>query len=179
MKDFIEQCKKKFSPADTEKIVRAIDLAANVYAASGNNIYTALPPVVTAGILIHETSSVNDICDFFSSGATDEQYTNAKLTRLFGQFAQTRCDRLKESIRAFLDKCAKRYSKKRGDLNEKTEDYLNVSHALEFACECHAGQRRKSGEPYIIHPLAVGDILLESFNADPECLSAGLLHDVI
>jgi GTP diphosphokinase / guanosine-3',5'-bis(diphosphate) 3'-diphosphatase len=53
-----------------------------------------------------------------------------------------------------------------------------VREALGFAYEAHQHQKRKSGEPYIIHPVAVASILA-SLNLDPETLIAGLLHDTI
>jgi guanosine-3',5'-bis(diphosphate) 3'-pyrophosphohydrolase len=50
--------------------------------------------------------------------------------------------------------------------------------AFKFAHNLHAGQRRKSGEPYIIHPLAVAEILAD-FKIDETSLVAALLHDVV
>lgn len=50
--------------------------------------------------------------------------------------------------------------------------------AFEFASSAHAGVLRKSGEPYIIHPLAVAIILAE-MHADADTIAAGLLHDCI
>jgi len=50
--------------------------------------------------------------------------------------------------------------------------------AYHYAAKAHAGQKRKSGEPYITHPLAVSRILA-SLRLDYECLIAALLHDVI
>ena len=38
-------------------------------------------------------------------------------------------------------------------------DFVHIESAYHFAKRCHEGQRRKSGEPYIIHPLAVADIV--------------------
>ncbi len=53
-----------------------------------------------------------------------------------------------------------------------------VRRALEFAYNAHAGQTRKSGEPYITHPVAVAEILAE-LRMDAETLAAGLLHDTV
>ncbi|MEN6402430.1 MAG: HD domain-containing protein, partial [Armatimonadia bacterium] len=50
--------------------------------------------------------------------------------------------------------------------------------AFEFADRMHSGQKRLSGEPYIIHPLEVADILT-SVESDPHSIAAGLLHDTI
>ena len=58
------------------------------------------------------------------------------------------------------------------------EELEHVKKAYEFAKKCHQGQLRRSGEPYIIHPVAVDNILAE-FHADRDTLCAGLLHDVI
>jgi guanosine-3',5'-bis(diphosphate) 3'-pyrophosphohydrolase len=53
-----------------------------------------------------------------------------------------------------------------------------VRGALEFAYVAHEGQKRKSGEPYIVHPVAVAQILAE-LGLDAETLMAGLLHDTV
>jgi RelA/SpoT family (p)ppGpp synthetase len=53
-----------------------------------------------------------------------------------------------------------------------------VVKAYHFAEEAHQGQYRKSGEPYINHPLAVAEILAD-MHMDHQCLMAALLHDVI
>jgi len=53
-----------------------------------------------------------------------------------------------------------------------------VLHALEFALDAHDGQKRKSGEPVLIHPVGVGLRLLQKF-AEPVLVSAGLLHDTV
>lgn len=50
--------------------------------------------------------------------------------------------------------------------------------AYKFALNAHAGVKRKSGEPYIVHPLLVAKILIEN-NMDYFTVMAGLLHDVI
>ena len=53
-----------------------------------------------------------------------------------------------------------------------------IEKAYNTAREAHAGQVRKSGEPYIIHPLCVG-IILADLEMDKETIVAGLLHDVL
>ena len=53
-----------------------------------------------------------------------------------------------------------------------------VRKAYLFAEDAHNGQIRKSGEPYITHPLAVASILAD-MHMDHQCLMAALLHDVI
>jgi GTP diphosphokinase / guanosine-3',5'-bis(diphosphate) 3'-diphosphatase len=53
-----------------------------------------------------------------------------------------------------------------------------VQQAYEYAELKHRGQRRKCGEPYIIHPVEVTEILTE-LEMDEQTLSAGLLHDVV
>ena len=56
-------------------------------------------------------------------------------------------------------------------------DYDQIKEALDFATTKHAGQKRLSGEEYIIHPIAVATILLE-WDMDRDTVIAGLLHDV-
>jgi len=69
-------------------------------------------------------------------------------------------------------------------LAKSLSDYLDedkvhmVSRAYDCAKEAHEGQFRRSGEPYIIHPLAVAKILA-SLHMDHQTLMAALLHDVI
>ena len=55
----------------------------------------------------------------------------------------------------------------------------HIRSAFEYADRCHEGQKRKSGEPYIIHPLAVAQIVAEELKLDSESIEAALLHDVI
>jgi GTP pyrophosphokinase len=53
-----------------------------------------------------------------------------------------------------------------------------IEKAFEYAKKLHEGQLRLSGEPYIIHPLAVAQTLAE-IEQDQATIAAGLLHDVI
>src|SRR6266540_309566 len=53
-----------------------------------------------------------------------------------------------------------------------------VERAFQFAACAHQGTSRKSGEPYVIHPVEVA-ILLAQMQLDPETIVAGLLHDVV
>jgi len=70
------------------------------------------------------------------------------------------------------------------DLCFATSNYLeskkvdDIRRAYHFAEEAHEGQTRRSGEPYITHPLAVAHVLA-MMHLDDECIMAGLLHDVI
>ena len=55
---------------------------------------------------------------------------------------------------------------------------LVLASAIDYATEKHAGQKRKSGEPYIKHPLAVAEILIE-WGMDIDTVVAGVLHDTV
>jgi GTP pyrophosphokinase len=69
-------------------------------------------------------------------------------------------------------------------LIDKLSDYLTpaelkkVKEAYRFSDEMHLGQVRKSGEPYISHPIAVAEICAE-WKLDAQAIMAALLHDVI
>ncbi|WP_059044697.1 RelA/SpoT family protein [Paenibacillus rubinfantis] len=60
----------------------------------------------------------------------------------------------------------------------KEPDLDRIREAYEFADEAHHGQVRKSGEPYILHPLAVADIVV-NMQMDALSVIAALLHDVV
>ena len=53
-----------------------------------------------------------------------------------------------------------------------------VAQAYRFADKCHAGQMRKSGEPYIAHPLQTA-LFLADLHLDTNTIAAALLHDVV
>ena len=69
------------------------------------------------------------------------------------------------------------------DVRKMVSSYMNDEHvalvekAYRFAAICHHDQRRKSGEPYIIHPIQVAGILA-NLQMDPETVCAGYLHDI-
>ncbi|HLR08304.1 MAG TPA: bifunctional (p)ppGpp synthetase/guanosine-3',5'-bis(diphosphate) 3'-pyrophosphohydrolase [Bacillota bacterium] len=58
------------------------------------------------------------------------------------------------------------------------DDTLFLHRAYEFAEKAHAGQYRKSGELYIIHPVQVAGMLVD-LQMDPETIASGFLHDVV
>lgn len=65
-------------------------------------------------------------------------------------------------------------------LLERKEERALVRKAFRFALQQHQGARRKSGEPYILHPLAVAQILVREIGLrDAYAIAAALLHDVV
>ena len=75
-----------------------------------------------------------------------------------------------EALYQELVECVRKY--------HPSDDISMISKAYETAKHAHEGQIRKSGEPYIIHPLNVAIILAE-LELDKETIVAGLLHDVV
>lgn len=63
-------------------------------------------------------------------------------------------------------------------VKENYSDYALIEKAYHFACKAHLNEKRKSGEPYIIHPIAVATILIE-MKMDEATIVAGLLHDTV
>jgi len=74
----------------------------------------------------------------------------------------------KQTIDALIEKVADYYPK---------ADFDMLRLAYDFAYDAHDGQKRKSGEPYIIHPLAAAHMLAD-MKIDPVIIMATLLHDV-
>ena len=58
------------------------------------------------------------------------------------------------------------------------EDKAKITAAAIFAAQKHGDQKRKTGQPYITHPIAVAEILMQ-IGMDADTVSAGLLHDTI
>ena len=71
--------------------------------------------------------------------------------------------------RELLAQTAKHYSREQLEL---------LTHAVDYATEKHEGQLRKSGEPYITHPLYVAGLLVE-WEMDMDSVLAGVLHDTV
>ena len=69
-----------------------------------------------------------------------------------------------------LVQCIKRY--------HPSDDLTMIKKAYQIAHDAHKDQKRKSGEPYIIHPLCVA-IILADLEMDKETIAAGILHDVV
>jgi len=63
-------------------------------------------------------------------------------------------------------------------LTNPEADLTLLQRAYDFAAKVHKGQERVSGEPYLSHPIAVAEILLD-LKMDVESIAAGLLHDVV
>ncbi len=59
------------------------------------------------------------------------------------------------------------------------EDKKLIRHAFEVAVDAHKDQRRKSGEAYIFHPIAVAKIVAQEIGLDATSIAAALLHDVV
>ena len=59
-----------------------------------------------------------------------------------------------------------------------SDDISMIEKAYQIASKAHQDQKRKSGEPYIIHPLCVA-IILADLEMDKETIASGLLHDVV
>jgi GTP pyrophosphokinase len=62
--------------------------------------------------------------------------------------------------------------------NRPNDDFDLVKKAYDFSQKHHAGQNRASGEPYLVHPLEVANVLAD-MKMDPVSIAAGLLHDSV
>ena len=89
-------------------------------------------------------------------------YAASILARLPNRKRAIGLDRLVKKVRNYLP----------------TDQVSEILEAYRFAEEAHHGQRRKTGEPYISHPVAVADMLAD-LHMDAETVMAALLHDVI
>ncbi len=77
---------------------------------------------------------------------------------------------IQQSAEAFFSQISKR---------EDERDMARIREAFEFAREAHSNQKRKSGDPYIIHPLNVARIIAEELELGADSVIAAFLHDVV
>jgi len=82
----------------------------------------------------------------------------------------TEQEQIKESFEELLKSLRKETSK---------EDRQRIREAFEFANEAHKGVKRRSGEPYIMHPLAVAKITTREMGLGTTSVISALLHDVV
>ena len=61
----------------------------------------------------------------------------------------------------------------------KDDDRLQILKAYKLAVKAHSLQRRKSGEPYILHPIEVARICVTEIGLGPTAIICALLHDVV
>ena len=59
------------------------------------------------------------------------------------------------------------------------EDLQRIKDAYQLAAVAHEGQKRNTGEPYIVHPIAVANIAAEELELDANTVIAAFLHDVV
>jgi len=81
------------------------------------------------------------------------------------------------SLPAWLAECVRHVPPGAGETCPTDTEALLAS-AFDFAYQLHEGQYRASGEPYIVHPIAVAD-LLRDIGASAAVIAAGFLHDVV
>src|ERR1700734_1542422 len=62
--------------------------------------------------------------------------------------------------------------------NRPSDDTEIIRKAWDYCLEHHNGQQRASGEPYVLHPLEVAQVLAE-MKLDSTAIAAGLLHDAV
>ncbi len=79
-------------------------------------------------------------------------------------------EQIRESAQHVFDVMAPRVS---------AEDLQRIKDAYALAEQAHEGQKRKTGQPYIIHPIAVANIAAEELELDANTVIAAFLHDVV
>lgn len=78
--------------------------------------------------------------------------------------------RIRQAAQHVFDVCATRVP---------PEDFQRIKDAYAFAEKAHEGQKRNTGEPYIVHPVAVANIAAEELELDANTVIASFLHDVV
>lgn len=85
----------------------------------------------------------------------------------------------KEKDQQLIRSAYRRLLRATGDTALSKDDKLEIRKTFEFAMHAHSEQRRKSGEPYITHPLEVARICYEEMGLGAKSVIAALLHDVV
>ena len=86
-----------------------------------------------------------------------------------------------EQLQAETQEIARRYKDmlRASYRNLSEDDKVFIRKAFDLALDAHKDQRRKSGEPYIYHPIAVAQIVAEEIGLGATSISCALLHDVV
>lgn len=109
----------------------------------------------------------------FEAGMEEKDIAENQMTEMvldYGRFEAIKEYLSPDELYQDLIECVKKY--------HPSDDISLIEKAYNTAYEAHKDQVRKSGEPYIIHPLCVALILAE-LQLDKESIAAGLLHDVV
>ncbi len=89
----------------------------------------------------------------------------------FSKFTQHDYDLIDAEYKSLMEMASKRCPKE--------AEYALINKAFEFANEAHKNVRRRSGEPYMLHPIAVAKIVIEDIGLGCKSICAALLHDVV
>ena len=89
----------------------------------------------------------------------------------FSQFTQYDYDLINADYKSLMEVASVRCTKE--------SEIALINKAFDFANEAHKNVRRRSGEPYMLHPIAVARIVVESIGLGCKSIAAALLHDVV
>ena len=78
---------------------------------------------------------------------------------------------INEAYEELIESCKK--------ICKNDEDWNFIKRAFFLAKEAHSGVRRRSGEPYLLHPIAVAQIVIKEIGLGVKSVVAALLHDVV
>src|SRR5215469_6204332 len=140
---------------------------------SGMGLEATLPPVPLRQSPPEQPTSLDEPSGAFAppalrtNGPTAKPETASPIAttpadQTFDDAFDTRFERVLATVRA----------------NRPHDDLDLIRAAWEFCLEQHEGQKRASGEPYVIHPLEVGQVLAD-LKMDATAIAAGLLHDAV
>ena len=102
---------------------------------------------------------------------------DVQTTYLQSPHSKTRFTKTKMSEESQISNGVNSLLEKLKNQNRPEADLTLIKKAYDFANQAHGGQKRKSGEPYIVHPLATATALAE-MRSDTPTIAASLLHDV-